>query len=118
MFEGFGIVAIIAGVIILLLMLPAIYRIVVGPTAIDRIVAVNIIGTKTAVLLVVIGVTFERVEMFVDFALAYALLNFMGSLAAARFLHKTRARKGLMPPTASTPVDSPSPPSGSPPPAS
>ncbi len=92
--EGFGIVAIIAGIVLLVLMIPAIYRIVVGPTAIDRIVAVNIIGTKTAVLLVVIGVAFERVGMFVDFALAYALLNFVGSLAAARYLHKTKAMAG------------------------
>ena len=54
-----------------------------GPTAIDRIVAVNVIGTKTTVLLVIIGMIFERVGMFVDFALTYALLNFIGSLAAA-----------------------------------
>lgn len=94
MAEGFGIIGVIAGVAIFLFMLPALYRIVTGPTAIDRIVAVNIIGTKTAVLLVVIGVVFERVEMFVDFALAYALLNFIGSLAAARYLHKTRAMAG------------------------
>ncbi|MCB1229537.1 MAG: pH regulation protein F [Verrucomicrobiae bacterium] len=86
---GFTAIAIIAGMVLLLLMLPALYRIVVGPTSIDRIVAVNVIGTKTAVLLVVIGVVFERVDMFVDFALAYALLNFVGSLAAARYLHKT-----------------------------
>ena len=47
-----------AGVAILALMLPIFYRIVVGPTAIDRIVAVNVIGTKTAVLLIVIGMIF------------------------------------------------------------
>tara|TARA_R110002096_G_scaffold27831_4_gene84620 strand:+ start:288 stop:596 length:309 start_codon:yes stop_codon:yes gene_type:complete len=79
-----------AGLAILLLMIPALWRIAVGPTALDRIVAVNVIGTKTAVLLIIIGVIFGRVEMFVDFALAYALLNFTGSLAAARFLHKTK----------------------------
>lgn len=86
-FESF---AIGVGVALLVLMLPAIYRIVAGPTALDRIVAVNIIGTKTAVLLVVIGVVFGRVEMFVDFALAYALLNFTGSIAAARYLHRAK----------------------------
>ena len=82
-------ISILTGIIILLLMIPAAYRLVTGPTAIDRIVAVNIVGTKTAVLLVIIGSLFEKVEMFVDFALAYALLNFIGSLAAARFLNKT-----------------------------
>lgn len=89
-FEQFSI---LSGVALLLFMIPSMWRIVVGPTALDRIVAVNVIGTKTAVLLVIIGVIFERVEMFVDFALAYALLNFTGSLAAARYLHRTKDSK-------------------------
>ena len=82
------------GLALLFLMIPAMWRMTVGPTALDRIVAVNIVGTKTAVLLVVIGQIFGQVEMFVDFALAYALLNFTGSLAAARYLHKTKAGGG------------------------
>jgi multicomponent Na+:H+ antiporter subunit F len=89
-FENF---TIFAGITILLLMIPSMWRLSVGPTALDRIVAVNVIGTKTAVLLVVIGEAFGQVEMFVDFALAYALLNFMGSLAAARYLHKTKDKE-------------------------
>jgi multicomponent Na+:H+ antiporter subunit F len=80
----------LAGVSLLAFMVPVLWRVIVGPTAIDRIVAVNIMGTKAAVLLVVIGAIFERVEMFIDFALAYALLNFLGSLAAAKYLHRTR----------------------------
>ena len=43
------------GVSLFILMLPALYRVAVGPTSFDRLVAVNVIGTKTAVLLVVIG---------------------------------------------------------------
>ena len=84
-----------AGVAILLLMIPIIYRIVVGPTSIDRIVAVNVIGTKTTVLLVIIGVLFQRVEMFIDFALTYALLNFIGSIAAARFFNRVNPTKSF-----------------------
>ena len=42
------------GLALFALMLPVMYRVVAGPTAIDRIVAVNVIGTKTAVLLIVI----------------------------------------------------------------
>ncbi len=90
-----------AGIALFLMMLPVLFRLVVGPTAIDRIVAVNIIGTKTAVLLVIIGALFDNVGMFVDFALAYALLNFIGSVAAARYFNRSRggyspggARKG------------------------
>ncbi len=84
------------GLALLFLMIPAMWRMSVGPTALDRIVSVNVIGTKTAVLLVVIGQIFGQVEMFVDFALAYALLNFTGSLAAARYLHKTKAGSGKL----------------------
>lgn len=73
-----------------LLMLPVMYRVVMGPTALDRIVAINMVGTKTAVLLVIIGQFFDQPGMFVDFALAYALLNFIGSLAAARYFKRTR----------------------------
>lgn len=83
-----------AGLTLLLMMTPVFYRIIVGPTAIDRIVAVNVIGTKTAVLLIIIGMLFDDVAMFVDFALAYALLNFIGSLAAARYFNKTRPAYG------------------------
>jgi len=84
-----------SGVAIFALMLPILYRLIVGPTAIDRIVAVNMIGTKTTVLLVLIGMLFQRVEMFVDFALTYALLNFIGSLAAARFFDRVNPAKTI-----------------------
>jgi multicomponent Na+:H+ antiporter subunit F len=84
----------IAGVLLLMMMVPVIFRVLVGPTTIDRIVAVNVIGTKTTVLLVIIGQIYGRVDMFVDFALAYALLNFIGSLAAARYFSKTRPAYG------------------------
>ncbi len=84
----------IAGVVLFAMMLPVLWRVLIGPTAIDRIVAINMIGTKTAVLLVIIGQIFGRVDMFIDFALAYALLNFIGSLAAARYFHRTRPRHG------------------------
>ena len=83
----------VAGIVLFLLMLPILYRIVIGPTAIDRIVAVNIIGTKTAVLLIIIGLIFEDVGMFVDLAIAYAMLNFIGSVAASRYFYRTRAAR-------------------------
>ena len=85
----------LTGVAIFALMLPILYRIIVGPTAIDRIVAVNMIGTKTMVLLIIIGMLFKRVDMFVDFALTYALLNFIGSLAAVRFFDRVNPEKQI-----------------------
>lgn len=98
MLDDFSAFTVATGMVLFLLVSVALYRIVIGPTAIDRIVAVNIVGTKTAVLLVVIGVVFKRVDMFVDFALAYALLNFMASIAAARYLHKSRPTGGTASP--------------------
>ena len=60
-------------------------RIIVGPTAIDRLVAVNIVGTKSIIILVLLGLLFERVDMFVDIAIGYGLLNFIASIAAAKY---------------------------------
>ncbi len=58
-------------------MLLSLYRAVFGPTVLDRLVGVNAIGSKTTVLLILIGSMYHRVEMFVDIALAYATLNFL-----------------------------------------
>jgi multicomponent Na+:H+ antiporter subunit F len=49
-------------------------------------------GSKTTTLLILIGLLYQRVDMFVDIALAYAMLNFIAVLAAARYFQK---RKGL-----------------------
>ncbi|WP_300458949.1 monovalent cation/H+ antiporter complex subunit F [Desulfobacula sp.] len=74
------------------LMLFSLYRVLFGPTVLDRLVGVNAIGSKTVVLLLLIGFLYERIDMFVDIALAYAFLNFVAVLAASRYFHK---RKGL-----------------------
>jgi len=63
-----------------------------GPTVLDRLIGVNAIGSKTVVLLLLIGFLYQRVDMFVDIALAYAFLNFIAVIAASRYFHK---RKGL-----------------------
>jgi multicomponent Na+:H+ antiporter subunit F len=79
-----------SGIYLSLLMLLPLYRAVFGPTVLDRLVGVNAIGSKTTVLLLIIGLIYGRVEMFVDIALAYALLNFIAVLAAARYFQKKR----------------------------
>jgi len=81
--------AIVMGASLFVLMIPVIYRIWVGPTGFDRILGVNVIGTKTAVLLVIIGTVYERADMFVDFAIAYALLNFVSAIVVSRNLNRT-----------------------------
>ncbi|MBU1003378.1 MAG: pH regulation protein F [Proteobacteria bacterium] len=78
--------------ILIALMLMTLYRAIVGPTVLDRLLGVNGIGSKTVVLLILAGHLFHREEMFVDIALAYGMLNFITVIAAARFFQK---RKGL-----------------------
>jgi multicomponent Na+:H+ antiporter subunit F len=77
-----------SGLYLAFLMLLSLYRPVFGPTVVDRMIGVNAIGSKTTVLLVLIGLIFHRVEMFVDIALAYAMLNFLAVLAASRYFQK------------------------------
>ncbi|HUU80997.1 MAG TPA: monovalent cation/H+ antiporter complex subunit F [Acidobacteriota bacterium] len=72
------------------LMTLSLYRGVAGPTVVDRMIGVNAIGSKTAVLLILIGLLYHRVDMFVDIALAYAMLNFIAVLATSRYFQKRR----------------------------
>ena len=70
------------------MVLACLYRVVMGPTTIDRMIAVSAIGTKTLVILILIGFIFGRVEMFVDICTVYALLNFLGTLATTKFFEE------------------------------
>ena len=64
------------------------YRVLRGPTIFDRVLGLNGISTKAIILLIVIGVYFERVNMFIDISTGYALLNLVGALAVAKYLEK------------------------------
>lgn len=67
------------------LMALSLIRVIGGPTILDRILGGNVIGTKTTVLLLFIGLLYDDLAMFVDIALAYALLNFIATLGATKF---------------------------------
>lgn len=88
---------IFSGDILLLLMLPLLYVVLKGPTTMDRMVAANTIGTKTTVTLLFIGIVFGNLEMFVDFALTYALLNFIGSLTVSWYYQRKRVESAMAP---------------------
>jgi multicomponent Na+:H+ antiporter subunit F len=55
-----------------------------GPTLYDRILAVNAFGTKTVLMIAVLGFLMGRPE-FLDIALVYALINFIGTIAVLKF---------------------------------
>ena len=62
------------------------YRAIFGPGVLNRIAAISAIGTKTLVILLLMGFIYNRVEMFVDISMVYALLNFIGTITAAKYL--------------------------------
>ena len=73
---------------ILLAVLLSLYRGVAGPSIIDRIIGVNVVGTKTIAVIVLTGYLFDRVEFFIDIAFLYALINFIGTLAFSRYFEQ------------------------------
>jgi multicomponent Na+:H+ antiporter subunit F len=82
----------IASLAILVTMALALVRALMGPTVYDRVLAVNMFGTKTALLLSVVAFLYGRPD-FLDLALAYALINFVGVLAVLEFFQKRSASR-------------------------
>jgi len=72
-----------ATVAILVVMIMAITRGIMGPTLYDRILAVNMFGTKTVLLISLLGFVMGRPE-FLDIAIVYALINFISVIAVLR----------------------------------
>jgi multicomponent Na+:H+ antiporter subunit F len=79
-------------VLTVIIFLP-LYRVFKGPTVFDRMLGAGTIGTKTMLLILAIGFVFNRLDMFVDITLAYAVLNFIGTIAIAKFLGTEKAEE-------------------------
>jgi multicomponent Na+:H+ antiporter subunit F len=75
----------VAGALVVVIV-ASFYRVVVGPTLFDRMLAGGLIGTTNIALIAVLGFIYGRPDMFVDLTIAYALLNFVGLVAIARYL--------------------------------
>lgn len=69
-------------------------RVIKGPTVYDRLMGTNAIASKTIVLICLIGYMFDRIEMFVDITLAYAILGFIGTMAIAKFISTQPVEEG------------------------
>jgi multicomponent Na+:H+ antiporter subunit F len=74
-----------AAIAILVTMALALTRALLGPSIYDRVLAVNLFGTKTVLLLSLVAMIYGRPD-FLDLALAYALINFIGVLAVLEFV--------------------------------
>ena len=86
MFTLYHFVFLVLGILILVYM----YRVFEGPTVYDRILGLNGISTKAIILLTILGSLNERLDMFVDIALGYAVLNVVGGLAVGKYLEQQR----------------------------
>ena len=97
-------VHVVVTVLVLLGVLTTLPRAVRGPTLMDRILAVNVIGTKTIVLLALVGFLqaelgiahgapagdYDRAGFWLDIALAYSLINFIATIAILKFVELRR----------------------------
>jgi len=78
------------GITVFITVLTAIclYRVAVGKTIFDRIIAAGLVGTNGFIILVLIGFLFERISMFIDIAIAYALLNFVIVIVLGKYFDR------------------------------
>jgi multicomponent Na+:H+ antiporter subunit F len=83
---------ILVSIAILVTMALALVRALMGPSVYDRVLAVNVFGTKTVLLLSVLAFLYGRPD-FLDLALAYALINLVGILAVLEFFQKRSLKK-------------------------
>ena len=82
-----------AALVILLATVVALYRVLAGPVIVDRLLGLNVAGTKTIAVILLTGFLFDRVEFFIDIAFVYAMINFIGVLALSSYFE----RKGVVP---------------------
>ena len=75
---------IMASLLLIITSFISLYRAIHGPGIFNRIIAVNVIGTKTILILVLIGFIYGRPH-FLDIAIVYALLNFIMTIAATKY---------------------------------
>lgn len=69
------------------------YRLWKGPTVFDRLLSITAIGGKVLALILLLGLHYERLSMFVDIAIGYAVLNFIAGIAMAEYFRMKEAQE-------------------------
>ncbi len=77
---------------VIVAMLLALSRALLGPTVYDRILAMNSFGTKTMLAIALLGFLTDRPD-FLDIALVYALINFIATIAILKFFEYSDLRE-------------------------
>lgn len=80
-----------AAIILTLLTFLCLTRAALGPTAADRVVAINVIGTKTMVIIALVSFHFGQ-QFYLDIALVYALIAFAMTIGVAKYMEKGALR--------------------------
>lgn len=80
-------VYLVAASILMVLTFLCLTRAALGPTAADRVVAINVIGTKTMVIIALVSFLFGQ-QFFLDVALVYALIAFVMTIGVAKYMEK------------------------------
>lgn len=77
----------IGGYVLIILLFLCVYRAFVGPSVPDRVAAINLIGTKTVVLMVFVALVTDQLFFF-DVSLVYALISFLMTVGMAKYFEK------------------------------
>lgn len=72
-------------IFLIILIYVCLYRAFIGPSAADRVIAINIISTKAVMILVLISLVFQE-AFFIDVAIVYALISFIMTIGVAKYL--------------------------------
>lgn len=80
-------IIIVCTILLLIMTFVGLYRAYVGPTAADRMVAINMITTKVTTIIVMIALITAQ-ELYVSVALVYALIGFVTTIGVSRYLMK------------------------------
>ncbi len=77
----------VGAILVMLMIFLSLLRALLGPTVQDRVAAVNIIGTKTLLIITLIAEVYGH-QYFLDIAMVYALMSFITTIGVAKYLEK------------------------------
>jgi multicomponent Na+:H+ antiporter subunit F len=70
---------------LMILVFLCLYRAIIGPRTIDRVVSINIIGTKALIILSLISFVFNE-TFYLDVAVVYALISFIMTIGVSKYI--------------------------------
>jgi multicomponent Na+:H+ antiporter subunit F len=80
-------------IMLLISMVLALWRMARGPTAADRVIALDLLSVLVVAFLVAVSV-YAREAAYLDVAIAYACIAFLGTIALARFIMRAIRKPG------------------------